>query len=126
MSSILLDEMLETMIKIISNLYVDTERIRKNTEMTKGQIFAEFVLDALIKKGIPRLSAYRDIQRVAFAASDADTEFLDAIKKDPAISSHLSTKEIKEIFVPENHLGAADKIINNVYKKVQKNCSKFT
>ncbi|HEV2193031.1 MAG TPA: adenylosuccinate lyase [Nitrosopumilaceae archaeon] len=125
-SSILLDEMLEAMTKIISDLYVNTERIRKNTEMTKGQIFAEFVLDALIKKGIPRLIAYRDIQRVAFAASDAETEFLDAVKKDTAISSHLNTKEIEAIFVPENHLGAADKIINNVYKKVLKTCSKFT
>ena len=81
-SSILLDEMLEAMTKIISDLYVNTERIRKNTEMTKGQIFAEFVLDALIKKGVPRLIAYRDIQRVAFAASDTETEFLDAVKKE--------------------------------------------
>jgi adenylosuccinate lyase len=94
--------------------------------MTKGQIFAEFVLDALIKKGVPRLIAYRDIQRVAFAASDAETEFLDAVKNDAAISAHLNTKEIEAIFVPENHLGAADKIINNVYRKVLKTCSKFT
>jgi len=69
-SSILLDEMLEAMIKILSNLYVNKDRIRKNLEMTKGQIFAEFVLDALIKKGVPRFKAYRDIQRIAFKASD--------------------------------------------------------
>ena len=48
------------------------------------------------------------------------------VKKDTAISSHLNTKEIEAIFVPENHLGAADKIINNVYKKVLRTCSKFT
>jgi len=94
--------------------------------MTKGQIFAEFVLDALIKKGVPRLSAYRDIQRVAFAASDTGMEFLDAVKKDATISSHLKMKEIEGIFVPQNHLGASSMIINNVYKKVQKTCSKFT
>ena len=41
--------------KIIDNLYI-----------TKGQIFAEFVLEALIKKGVPRFIAYRDVQRVAF------------------------------------------------------------
>ena len=125
-SSILLDEMLEAMIKILSNLYVNTDRIRKNLEMTKGQIFAEFVLDALIKKGVPRFKAYRDIQRVAFKASDSEMEFLHAIKKDKAISAHLTTKEMERIFVPENQLGASGAIIKNVYNTVTKTCTKFT
>lgn len=125
-SSILLDEMLEAMIKILSNLYVNKDRIRKNLEMTKGQIFAEFVLDALIKKGVPRFKAYRDIQRVAFKASDFEMGFLHAIKKDKNISAHLTTKEMERIFVPENQLGASGAIIKNVYNTVTKTCSKFT
>ncbi|MEX1996677.1 MAG: adenylosuccinate lyase [Nitrosopumilaceae archaeon] len=125
-SSILLDEMLEAMIKILSNLYVNKDRIRKNLEMTKGQIFAEFVLDALIKKGVPRFKAYRDIQRVAFKASDFEMGFLHAIKKDKSISAHLTTKEMERIFVPENQLGASGAIIKNVYNTVTKTCSKFT
>ena len=125
-SSILLDEMLEAMIKILSDLYVNKEKIRKNLGMTKGQIFAEFVLDALIKKGVPRFKAYRDIQRVAFSASDSGIEFLPAIKKDKSISAHLGGKEMERIFVPENHLGASGTIIRNVYDTVKKTCSKFT
>ncbi len=125
-SSILLDEMLETMNKILSDLYVNKDRIRKNLEITKGQIFAEFVLDALIKKGVPRFKAYRDIQRIAFESSETGTDFLDAVTNDTAISTVLSTKEIEEIFVPENHLGASNTIIKNVYKIVGKTCSKFT
>ena len=39
MTSILLDEMLETMIKIITNLQVNTKRIKENLYITKGQIF---------------------------------------------------------------------------------------
>ena len=53
MASILLDEMIETMIRIISNLKINDKRVRENLYITKGQIFAEFVLEALIKKGIP-------------------------------------------------------------------------
>lgn len=124
-SSILLDEMLEAMTKILSNLYVDKNRIKKNLEMTKGQIFAEFVLDALIKKGVARLKAYRDIQRVAFAASDSGIEFVEAVKNDKSIASHLSQKEIEQVFVPENQLGASGTIIKNVYNIVTKKCSKF-
>lgn len=125
-TSILLDEMLETMTRILRELYVNEERIRKNLEITMGQIYAEFVLEALIKKGVPRFEAYRDIQRVAFAASENGTDFRDAVKEDGAISSHLKDGEIDEIFVPENHLGASEQIIRNVHGIVKKSCSRFS
>lgn len=125
MCSILLDEMLETMIRIIENLKVNEKNIKKNLQVTKGQIFAEFVLEALIKKGIPRFSAYRDVQKVAFTAKDKDIHFIDAVRRDKKISSKLSEKEIKSIFLPENHLGASVSIINNVNKTVQKATKKF-
>ena len=95
-------------------------------EFTQGQIFAEFVLEALIKKGVPRFEAYRDIQRVAFAALESGMDFRDAVKDDKAISSHLTEEEIDSIFVPENHLGASDQIIKNVYSIVKKSCVKFS
>ena len=125
MTSILLDEMLETMIKIITNLQVNTKRIKENLYITKGQIFAEFVLEALIKKGIPRLKAYRDVQRVAFSAHKKEIDYIDALTNDKIISSSLSDKEIKSIFVAENHLGASLIIINNVDKHVKVNSKKF-
>ena len=120
MSSILVDEMLETMIKIIQNLQVNEKQVKNNLYLTKGQIFAEFVLEALIKKGIPRFKAYRDVQRVAFIAKDKKMDYLEAIKKDKAISSKLSQKELKYIFTPDKHLGASSIIITNVNKNVQK------
>ena len=125
MTSILLDEMLETMIKIIQNLHVDEKRVRNNLYYTKGQIFAEFVLEALIKKGIPRFKAYRDVQRVAFEAKDKEIDYFDAIKQDKIISSKLSEEELKTIFTPEKHLGASFSIITGVNKMVQKTTKKF-
>ena len=125
-SAILLDEMLEAMTKILSSIVVNEDRIRENLEFTRGQIFAEFVLDALIKKGIPRFEAYRDIQRVAFASSAEGTDFRDAVRNDEAISSHLTDDEIGKIFIPENHLGASFDIIRNVSSKVKNSCSKFS
>lgn len=124
-TSILVDEMLETMIKIVSNLMIDKKRIVENLYITKGQIFAEFVLEAMIKKGVPRFVAYRDVQRVAFEAKEKGTQYIDAIKSDKAFSSKLSEKEIDEIFLPEKHLGASHAIINNVNKSVHKTVRKF-
>ena len=123
--SILVDEMLETMTKIILNLMVNEKRIVENLYITKGQIFAEFVLEALIKKGVPRFVAYKDVQRVAFLANDKNMQYIDAIKNDKAFSSKLTDKEINSIFLPEKHLGASPIIISNVKKSVQKIVKKF-
>ncbi|MGC1426531.1 MAG: adenylosuccinate lyase [Nitrosotalea sp.] len=125
-TAILLDEMLEAMTKILSSIFINEENIRGNLEVTRGQIFAEFVLDALIQKGVPRFEAYRDIQRVAFASSSEGTDFREAVRNDKTISSHLTDKEIAKIFVPENHLGASFDIIKNVSAKVKNSCSKFS
>lgn len=124
-ASILVDEMLETMTRIVSNLMVNEKRIVENLYITKGQIFAEFVLEALIKKGVPRFVAYRDVQRVAFEAKDKDMQYKEAIKEDKAFSSKLTDKEINSIFSPEKHLGASPKIISNVKKSVQNITKKF-
>ncbi len=124
-SSILVDEMLETMTRIVSNLIVNEKRVVENLYITKGQIFAEFVLEALIKKGIPRFVAYRDVQRVAFEAKDKDMQYIDAIKADKAFTANLSEKEIDSIFSPDKHLGASSIIIGNVNKSVTKTCKKI-
>jgi len=124
-TAILIDEMLETMSKIISNLIVNEKKIVENLHITKGQIFAEFVLEALIRKGVPRFVAYRDVQRVAFEANDKGIQYIDAIKNDKAFTAKLTNKEIETIFSPEKHLGASPLIISNVKKSVQKTIDRF-
>lgn len=83
------------------------------------------MLKALLNKGIPRLKAYRAVQKVAFLAHDKEMDFIDAVKNDRFISSSLNKREIESIFVPENHFGASLMIINNVNKTVAKTVKKF-
>ena len=125
MAVILLDEMLNSMKKVISDLNVNTKRITSNLNITKGQIYAEFVLDALIKKGVPRFQAYRDIQRVAFAALEREEEFLNALRKDSNLSKSLTPLELKDIFNAKNHLSASSKIIANVVRMVKATNKKY-
>ena len=113
MASILLDEMLNAMTTVIRELKVNKERITYNIEMTKGQIYAEFMLDALIKKGVARFDAYRDIQRVAFSALESGEHFFDAACRDRNISTRLSKQELAAIFDAKNHLAASGRIIEN-------------
>ena len=113
MGPILLDEMLNAMTMVIQELKVNKERIAYNIEITKGQIYAEFILDALIKKGVARFDAYRDIQRVAFSALESGEHFFDASCGDRNISSHLSKEELAAIFDAKNHLASSGLIIEN-------------
>src|SRR5215217_2850579 len=106
MAAILLDEMLNAMTKVIRELKVNKERISYNIEMTKGQIYAEFILDALIKK------------RVAFLALESGQHFFDATCEDRNISTHLSKQELAAIFDAKNHLAASGKIIENTARIV--------
>lgn len=115
---VLLDEMLNLMTNVLINLEINNERIISNLRMTNGQIYAEFVLDQLIKKGIPRFDAYRDIQRVAFSAIENRQSFLDAIQNDPVLRKHLTSEELINIFEPGKHLGASSSIIENIAKMV--------
>ena len=117
MASILLDEMLNSMKKVIAELVINSERILSNLEMTNGQIYAEFILDALIKKGIPRFEAYRNIQRIAFSAQKSREPFVKSLARDPAIARYLTIEELKDIFNPKNHLSASSIIIDNVEKQ---------
>lgn len=120
LGAILLDEMLNLMIKVISELVVNRGRISANIEITKGQIYAEFLLEALVQKGVARFEAYRDIQRVAFAAAEQGVNFLDAAASDASISKHLSRRELESIFQPRRHLAASAEIIKNVVKMTEK------
>jgi adenylosuccinate lyase len=118
MAFILIDEMLNAMTVVIRELKVNKERIARNIEMTKGQIYAEFILDALIKKGVARFDAYRDIQRVAFSALESGEHFFDAVSRDRTISSKLSKQELATIFDAKNHLAGSERIIENISRLV--------
>ena len=118
MGIILLDEMLTTMIKVIKNIFVNVEKVSSNINITKGQIYAEFILESLVRKGIPRIEAYMDIQRVAFQARDNDKQFIQAIKEDNVLSKYFSEMELNELFNPEQHFASGIKIIENVSSTV--------
>jgi len=119
MSSILVDDMITTMIKIIAGLKINKEKIVNNIELTRGQIFAEFVLQVLVLKGIPRFKAYRDIQSIAFNAVEKQEHFFDALIKEEEIIKNVSKEELEVIFNPQSQLSASKNIIRNIVDKAK-------
>ena len=64
-STSLMDYMLNKMIFLMENLYVYPENMMKNINLTKGLIFSQEVLLALVKAGITRENAYEIVQKNA-------------------------------------------------------------
>ena len=123
MGMILLDEMLTTMLKVVKNMFINIEKISSNINITKGQIYAEFILEALVRKGIPRIEAYLDIQRVAFEGKDKGKQFIQAIKEDSVLSKYFSEMELNDLFTPEQHFASGIKIIEKVSSTVRNELS---
>jgi len=100
---LILDFALVRMAKIVDTLVVDTDRMRANLDATRGLVFSQAVLLALIgEQGLSRADAYRIVQRNAMQAWESGTDLNDELRKDPAVS--LSADGLAACFRPQRFL----------------------
>jgi adenylosuccinate lyase len=111
-SFIVLDEMLLTMNRVLSNIRVFPENMRRNLELSKGAILTEAVMMALAKKGMGRQRAHELLREVSIAAFREGTTIKDALLKRPEIRERLSEQEIEDLMRPENYLGKIDELMD--------------
>ncbi len=109
-ATILLDYMLDKLGWLLANLRVRRERVEENLGLTRGLIYSQAVLSALMSKGIERMKAYEWVQRNALRCWEGGGEFLDLLRKDPDVSSVLSYEELKELFSPVRFVENVDAI----------------
>ena len=113
-STNLMDYMLNKMIYLMENLYVYPENMMKNINLTKGLIFSQEVLLALVAKGVSREDSYKIVQTNAMKVWKTKVDFKELLYEDDAVMSHLSKDEIDKLF-------NLDKIlinINKTYKRI--------
>jgi adenylosuccinate lyase len=118
-SFVLLDEMIQLTINVLDGLIVNTDSIKRNLDLTREQIFSEFIMDALIKKGIPRSSAHELLRKAALKALTEKIRYSEAILVDKKLGALLDKKEISKLFKPQRCLAASKEIIANVVKHVE-------
>ncbi len=109
-STTLLDYMLMKMTDIISNLLVYPEKMKHNLERTKGLVFSQRVLLALIDKGISREQAYEYVQRNAMECWRTKKEFKELLAADADVMALLSREELDDIFEYSYYLRHIDEI----------------
>ena len=95
-SCLALDYSLSIFTDVMKGLQVYPENMRRNLEITRGLIFSQRVLTALIEKGLSRQEAYQIVQRNAMKAWKERADFLDLLQADPGVM--LSKDELAGIF----------------------------
>ena len=71
-ATILLDYMQHAAVRIVEGMSVDAERMRANLELTRGALFSQRVLTALVESGMGREDAYRVVQGAAQRSHEED------------------------------------------------------
>jgi adenylosuccinate lyase len=86
-----LDYMLDRFTWLVGNMVVDAARMRANLESSRGLVFSQRVLSALVAAGLGRDEAYRIVQRHALRAWDERIPFQELVEADPEIAPHLDS-----------------------------------
>jgi adenylosuccinate lyase len=106
----LIDYMLVRFTKILENLVVYPDKMLENIYLTYGVIFSGSCLNALVKKGWSRESAYDMIQPLTFKALQEKKQFRELLKE----TNFLSNEEIEEIFTLDRYTKNVDNILHSV------------
>jgi adenylosuccinate lyase len=115
-STILVDYLLSKTTWVIAGLYINSARMRRNVEMTRGLIFSGQLLLDLAAAGMLREDAYRLVQKHAMQAWDAEADFRAAIEAEPEICRYLSLDQLKETFSIERQLTKVSEIFDRVFE----------
>lgn len=109
-STTALDYMLKKMIDVISNLLVYPEKMKHNMARTKGLMFSQRTMLALVDKGITREQAYELVQRNAMECWRTGKEFKKLLAADQAVIKLLTVPELDQIFEYSYYLKHIDQI----------------
>jgi len=113
-STIILDYMLHKFIEVISGLTVYPDNMLANLEKTRGLIFSQRVLIALMNKGLARNEAYDLVQKAAMRTWKGDGNFKDNLLAVPRVAKYLSPGELDKIFDLDFYL----RNVNKIFRKV--------
>ena len=110
----LLDYMLNRFGRILKNLTVFPENMKKNIWLTNGVIFSQRFMLKLIEKGWTREKAYDTVQPQAIKAWEENLNFRDLMEAEPSVTEALTKEEIDDCFDPYYHVRNVDEIYRRV------------
>ena len=115
-ATITLDFALHRMANVIENLLVYPEKMQANLDALGGLVHSQQVLLALTQKGASREDSYKMVQRNAMEVWAGNGNYLDLLKADKDVASHLSADELEALFDLGQHFKHVDTIFSRVFQ----------
>ncbi len=113
-SCLVLDYSLALFTSIMKGLQIYPQRMKRNIDITRGLIFSQRVMLALIDKGLSRQKAYELAQRNAMKAWKGNKRFLSQLKADPEVTAILPPAELEPLFDYQYYLRYMDDIFERL------------
>ena len=99
-----LDYAMDILTGVLEGLQVDRARMRANVDLTRGLIFSQRALLALIEAGMGRQEAYKIVQDAAMRAWAEDLPFRDLLAAAPRVAAVLPPAALDGLFDLSYHL----------------------
>ena len=113
-SCLILDYSLDLFTSVMKGLQVYPQRMKRNMQLTRGLIFSQRVMLALIDKGLSRQKAYELVQRSAMKSWKGNKNFLSLLKADPEVTASLPPGELEPLFDYQYYLRYIDEIFQRL------------
>jgi adenylosuccinate lyase len=111
---IVLDFMLHETADILDRLVVHADRMLENLNLTRGLIYSQSVLLALVDKGMDRQEAYKLVQQHSQQALAAGPALRDGLAADPLVSKWIEVGDLASLFDPMRQLEHIDDTFNRL------------
>ncbi len=110
-----LDYSMNVFTSVMKGLLVYPKRMKENMEITRGLLFSQRVLLALIDKGMSRQNAYKIVQRSAMKTwQSSSKKFINLLKADSEVMAVLSVPELEALFDYNYYLHYVDDIFERL------------
>ena len=111
-ASTLCHDVMQKTSQVLTNLWVDAERMMTNIESQKGLVMAEKVMIDLVGKGIARDEAHEILRTASFQAVETGEHLKNICLNTKEIMAVFSEEEMDEMFDPTSHLGVSGEIVD--------------
>ena len=113
-SCLVLDYVMSIFHYVMKGLRVYPENMSRNLDVTKGLVFSQRVLIALIEKGLSRQQAYKLVQRNAMTAWSNKSSFLELLEADSEVNTYLPKGELEVLFDYKYYLRHVDEVFTRL------------
>ena len=113
-SCMAVDYILSLFAGVVRGLKVYPERMQQNIESTRGVVFSQRVLLALVEKGLSRENAYSIVHNRAMESWDTTTDFRELIGDDMEVAARLPSAELEALFDYQYYVRHVDEIFQRV------------